>query len=307
MTRRSSTFQGRLTAVMLALASACGGAATHAQTPPAARPTTAPAVTPEQLPNTDAFIYRTDPVTMRLFVAKPQGWKATDRRPAYIFFFGGGFIRGTPERSIGTARTLTRHGFVGIAPDYRTAERFGTTGIECVADARAAVRWVQDHADELGIDPQRIVVGGSSAGGSLAIWTAITTAPPGLPESESPRFKPAGLILLSAPVDVSSSRRARLFGSDPIRFSPLQNLEAGMPPVLAFHGDADTTVDYQDAVKLQNRMAELGNKINLVTVPGGSHAFRTDMPEWKRRSDEMVIAFIRELKLIAEDAGQPGE
>ncbi|HMO25100.1 MAG TPA: alpha/beta hydrolase [Tepidisphaeraceae bacterium] len=275
----------------------CGGGVAGAQV----GATPAPAVTPEQLPHTEAFLYRTDPVALRLFVAKPDDWEASDRRPAYVFFFGGGFVRGTPERSINTARTLTRHGFVGIAPDYRTAERFGTTGIECIADARAVIRWIQDHADQLGIDPARIVVGGSSAGGSLALWTAIRKTPPGLPETESPLLPPAALILLSAPVDVASSRRARLFGPHPEHFSPLQNLEPQMPPVLAFHGDADTTVDYQDAVRLEKRMVELGNRIDLITVSGGSHSFRSDLPDWKRRSDDRVITFLRELKLIADE------
>jgi acetyl esterase len=265
----------------------------------------APAVTPTSLPGTEAHLYRDGETPVRLFVAKPEGWKAGDRRPAYLFFFGGGFIRGTPERSIGTARMLTKHGFVGIAPDYRTRERFGTNGVACIADARKALQWVQDHADELGIDPTKIVVGGSSAGGSLALWTAINASPEGVPAVEAPRVKPAGLVLFSAPTDVGTSRRAYLFTDDPMPYSPLQNLDASTPPVLAFHGDADPTVGYEDAVKLEARLKELGCSITLVTVPGGNHGFRTQFPEWKTKSDEMVVEFVRHLELIPAGAGQP--
>jgi acetyl esterase/lipase len=267
--------------------------------------TPAPAVTPTSLPGTEAYIYREGEAPVRLFVAKPEGWKPGDRRPAYLFFFGGGFIRGTPERSIGTARMLTRHGFVGIAPDYRTRERFGTNGVACIADARKALQWVQDHADELGIDPSKIVVGGSSAGGSLALWTAINAAPEGVPADEAPRVKPAGLVLFSAPTDVGRSRRAHLFTDTPMPYSPLQNLDATTPPVLAFHGDADPTVGYEDAVKLETRLKELGCSITLVTVPDGNHGFRTQFPDWKTKSDEMVVEFVRGLGLIPADSGQP--
>lgn len=265
----------------------------------------APAVTPTSLPGTEAHIYREGEMPVRLFVAKPEGWKPGDRRPAYMFFFGGGFIRGTPERSIGTARMLTKHGFVGIAPDYRTRERFGTSGVECIADARKALQWVQDHADELGIDPAKIVVGGSSAGGSLALWTAINASPAGVPAEEAPRVKPAGLVLFSAPTDVGNSRRAYLFSDDPMPYSPLQSLDATTPPVLAFHGDADPTVEYQDALKLEARLKELGCSITLVTVPGGNHGFRTQFPEWKSKSDEMVVEFVRNLGLMPTDSRQP--
>jgi acetyl esterase/lipase len=236
---------------------------------------------------------------MRLFVAKPADWKPGDRRPAFIFFFGGGFLRGTPDRSIGTARALNKIGYVGIAPDYRTPERFpGATPADCIADARASLRWVQDHADELGIDPNRIVVGGSSAGGSLAIWTAIEKTPPGSSDAESPRIKPAALILFSAPTDTANSKRAKLFGVHAQALSPLQNLDAKMPPTLAFHGDADATVTYEDGVRLRDKLQSTGNDITLVTVPGGSHGFRSDMPEWKTKSDTMIVEFLRARGLI---------
>ena len=266
---------------------------------------TQPAVTPTELPGATTYIYRDlKPEPLRLFVVNPPNWKASDRRPAYVFFFGGGFIKGTPDRSIGTAKSLTKLGFVGIAPDYRTRERFGTTGVECIADARASLRWVQDHASELGVDPERIVVGGSSAGGSLALWTAIGRTPPGSVDAESPKFKPAALILFSAPTDTLSSKRAPLFGKHAAELSPVQNLDAKIPPVLAFHGDADTTVPHSDAVKLRDALRATGSEIELVTVPGGDHGFRTQLPEWKAKSDGLIADFIRAHKLAEPAAAK---
>lgn len=58
---------------------------------------------------------------------------------------------------------------VCVASDYRVSSRFDSTPADATADGRAIKRWVEDRASGLGIDPQRIVVGGFSAGGHLAL------------------------------------------------------------------------------------------------------------------------------------------
>lgn len=253
------------------------------------------AETPATLPGADTFVYRDGaPEPMRLHVFKPEGWSAADRRPAFVFFFGGGWSRGTPANSAGWARTAARLGLVGIAPDYRTRERFATTPLAAVADGRAALRWVQDHADELGIDPARIVVGGSSAGGHVALWTAIGPTPPGSSPDEAPHRPPAALVLLSAVSDTSmlSGYTPYRFGDHATALSPLHRLDARMPPVLAFHGDADPTVPYRQAVALRDALVASGNECELITVPGGNHGFSTQFPEWRDKTRKLLVAFL---------------
>jgi acetyl esterase len=247
---------------------------------------------PAEFPGADAHVYRADP-ELRLHVVRPAS-DAGKARPAFLFFFGGGWTRGTPQNSIGWARLAAQWGMVGIAPDYRTKDRFGTSPLEAVADARAALRWVQDHAAELGVDPAKIVVGGNSAGGHLALWTALKTVPPGSTAEESPREPPAALILMSTVSDTS-----RLSGYTPARFgahatalSPLHQLDARMPPVLAFHGDADRTVPHSQAVALDARLREAGNTSELVTVPGGSHSFANELPEWRERARTRIREYL---------------
>ena len=90
--------------------------------------TNAPVVTPTTLPGAETFVYRDGkPDPMRLHVFKPKGWTAKDQRPALIFFFGGGWTKGTPERSASYAKWASTLGMVGVAPDYRTKERFDTS------------------------------------------------------------------------------------------------------------------------------------------------------------------------------------
>ena len=265
-------------------------------------------ITPTTLPGAEAFEYRDgQPEPMRLHVFKPKNWKAGDRRSALMFFFGGGWSRGTPEKAAAWAKFAASLGMVGIAPDYRTINRFGTTPLEAVADARAALRWVQDHADALGVDPSRIAVGGNSAGGHLALWTAIAQNPPGSDPAETPRTEPAAIILFSAASDTSllSGYTPKRFGTNATPLSPIHQLDKPMPPVLAFHGDADKTVPLQQATSLRDRLTELGSVCELVIVPGGDHGFISQLPEWKDKSRAQVQEFLRQLKLLPTETKQP--
>ncbi len=252
--------------------------------------------TPVTLPGAETFVLRqAEPQPVRLHVFKPKDWKASDHRPAFIWFFGGGFVSGTPLQSAGWAKRAAKLGMVGVAPDYRTARRWpGTNATATVADARAALRWVQDHAAELGVDPERVVVGGGSAGGHLALWTGITGTPPGLDVAEAPKFKPVALLLNCPAADTSKTsgmRGDRFKGFDPDAFSPLQNLDVKMPPVLLIHGDADVTVPYAHAVALDKALTASGNVCEFVTVPGGTHKFSSD-PEWRVKVPELQKAFL---------------
>lgn len=262
-------------------------------------PTTQPETTPHTLPGAETFVFRDlSPEPLRLHVYKPDGWTPADRRPAFVYFFGGGWNRGTPERSGPWARMASRWGMVGVAPDYRTRDRYGTTPFESIADARLAVKWVIDHADELGIDPAKVVVGGNSAGGHLALWTAIDKVPEGSEASESPSRKPAALVLSSPAADTSGERWAARFRGKGEALSATLNLTPNMPPALVFHGDADAVVPYEVATALRDALVAGGGNCELVTVPGGSHNFRTDLPEWRDKTEMKIRDFLVKLKLI---------
>jgi acetyl esterase len=258
--------------------------------------------TPTSFPDAQTYIYRDlKPEPLRLFVVKPDGWQTGDRRPAMIYFFGGAWTRGDPSKSIGWARMVAKWGMVGIAPDYRTAERFETTPVEATADARAAMRWVEDHATDLGVDTNRIVVAGTSAGGHLALWTAIAEAPFGSKTEESPATKPAVLVLISAPADTTPStwnndpKMLKRFGPHIGDVSPLQHLDAKMPPVIMFHGDADPTVPYVTAVALHDKLIATSNICVFITIPGGGHGIGSG---WKDKSRAMIKEFLTKQKIL---------
>ncbi len=252
--------------------------------------------TPTNFLGAEPFIYRElKPKPLRVFVVKPDGWQTSDHRPAMVYFFGGAWTRGDPTRSIGWARMAAKWGMVGIAPDYRTRERFGTTPVESVADARAAVRWVEDHVGELGVNVSNIVVAGTSAGAHLALWTAIAAPPVGSRAEESPTTKPVALVLISAAADTSPTAWdnnptfIKRFGPHIGDVSPLQNLDAKMPPVIMFHGDADPTVPYRIAIALHDKLTATGNTCEFLAIPGGGHGLPLS---WKDKSREMIKDFL---------------
>lgn len=266
-------------------------AAQPAPTSKSARP---PEVTPASFPGAETFVYReVAPLPVRLHVVKPHGWAKGDRRAALVFFYGGGWTHGTPEHSIGWAKWAASRGMVGIAPDYRTKQRWGTSPLEAVADGRAALRWVEDHAAELGIDPHRIVVGGNSAGGHLALWTAIAHTPPGSAADEAPTIKPAALILLSPVSDTSQATgyAPSRFGANADALSALHQLDAQMPPVLLFHGDADKIVPQRQSLELRDKLRAHG-ECEFINVPSGSHNFSGDLPGWREKTRDIVADFL---------------
>jgi len=309
MTRIAKIAFGALALLALSTAPAFAQTAEPTKAPAAPAKTPTPARTKEVAPVTidgaETFVVRAlEPDPLRIHVAKPKGWKAGDKRPAYIHFFGGGWSRGTPEKSFGWAKYAAREGMVGFAPDYRTNDRFGTSPLESVADGRLALKWVQDHAEEFGIDPTRVVVAGSSAGGHVALWTGITAAPPGSDPAESPTIKPAALILLSAVSDTTTEKgyTPRRFGKEAKALSPIDQLDAKMPPMLIFHGDADATVPQAQSIALAEKLKTTGNVAEFVNVEGGSHSFSTDKPEWREKSRKMIFDFLRGQKILEPPA-----
>lgn len=255
---------------------------------------------PGVLAEYESHVFRTDP-ELKLYVVKPKGWKATDKRPSLVFFFGGGFVKGSPEKSVGWAKWAAKNGMVGIAPDYRVKERFaGVHPADGFGDGRRAVRWIQEHAAELGIDPGKVAVGGNSAGGGIALWTAITPVPGRSTPEDTPLQKPAALVLMSAPSDATGSKGKR-FGDVAESISALQHLDKKMPPIIMFHGDADMTVPYSQAVKLNEKLLATKNDVEFVTVPGGGHGFSTTLPVWKEKSRAMILAFLDKHGLIPHE------
>src|SRR5262249_22722824 len=148
-------------------------------------------------------------------------------------------------------RYLASRGMVAITADYRVRSRQGVKAVSCVTDAKSAIRWVREQAGELGVDPNRIVASGGSAGGHIAACTATLNDldEPGENHSVSSRrnamvlFNPAVIMGPAPGIEVDAMRAEQLaerVGADPESISPYHHLAAGVPPCLILIGTKDS-------------------------------------------------------------------
>ena len=266
-------------------------------------------VTPLTLPGAETFIFqKVGDTEVRLHVVKPKDWKVSDTRPCLVAFFGGGWSSGTPSKSISYAKWAAKYGLVGVAPDYRTRKRFDAKPEDCVADGRAAVRWIQDHSKELGVDPAKIVVQGTSAGGHVAAWTAIPEpVSPELATDPVPSPNPMGLILIWPVTDTGANGYGgpKRFGNDEGRANNLsvtKRMPNKMPPTLVFHGTADETVKFANSEEFQAKMKANGNDCELIPFPGAPHSANSskwpDAAAVKAKIAEESLKFLEKLELV---------
>ncbi len=213
-------------------------------------------------------------VKLYLHVFSPEGHTSAARRPAMVFFFGGGWKGGSPRQFYPHCRYLAARGMVAAAAEYRVQSRHGTTPFECVRDGKSAVRYLRAHADELGIDPERIAAGGGSAGGHVAASTGTLSQLDEPGEDLNVSSRPVALVLFNPVVDTSK----RGYGYDRIgdrwrEISPVEHITNDTPPTILFHGTNDTTVPFENAERFAARMKALGNRCELIPFEGAGHGF----------------------------------
>lgn len=232
------------------------------------------------------YTYKTvEEIDLKLWVFSPPGHVADNKKPAIVFFFGGGWNAGNPGQFEPHSEYLAARGMVSVIADYRVYTRHKVLANKCISDAKSAIRWVREHSEELGVDPDRIAAGGGSAGGHLAAATAV------LPKFDEPNennnisSKPNALVLFNpalvlAPVNFGDAKymekledMGRRFGSDPADISPYHNLKKGTPATIIFHGTNDTTVPFSTVKLFSDKMKELGNRCSLVAYEGELHGF----------------------------------
>ncbi len=229
---------------------------------------------------------------------KPAGEKGA-LAPGFVWIHGGGWISGKKDEARGkeVCTTLANAGYVAVSIDYKLG---AGSWPQCLLDSKNAVRFLRAHAKEYGIDPDRIAVGGGSAGGHLALMVGFTVGKKEFePDatyagvSDTVRaivnlYGPADLPMSppapDAPAATSGMRKlmadslavfgAKTYDAEVLRLaSPTIYAAKGMPPVLTFHGRADTTVDYDQSVTLNQVLTERGVEHEFVSLDGVGHSF----------------------------------
>lgn len=221
------------------------------------------------------WLYKTVNATeLKLHVFTPEGHRPSDKRPAIIFFFGGGWNNGSPGQHYSQCAHLASRGMVAMSAEYRVKSRNQTTPKECVEDGKSAIRWLRAHATELGIDPTRIAAGGASAGGHVAAAAGTVDSFDAMGEDLSVSSRPDALVLFNPVFDNGPGG----FGHFQVKayweeISPIHNLGETSPPTVVFLGTEDEYIAADVAVRYKNLMNQLGVRCDLHLYPGQNHGF----------------------------------
>ena len=246
-------------------------------------------------PATKSFLYKkTKQAELELVVHYPPSWTAADKRPAIVFFFGGGWTNGKISQFEPQAEYLAGRGMVAVRADYRVKSRHGVSPPDCVEDAKSAIRWVRQHAAELGIDPERIVAAGGSAGGHLAACTSLCEGLEAAGGDPGISSRPSALVLFNPVLDMTTPQLAARVGNDEKlarQISPTLHLTKETPPTLLFYGTDDRLLAQGEEFLAKSK--QLGHRAELFTAEGVGHGFFNRSPWQERtlvRADEFLAS-----------------
>lgn len=225
----------------------------------------------------------------------PPGWSARDRRPAIVFWVGGGFRSGKIGQFNAKAEYFASRGLVAICAEYRGRESHGVLLDSCSEDARSAMRWVKSHATELGIAAEKVIASGGSAGGCLSLLVAREEGPNAKDDNREISPRPCALVLFNPAV---GKRVMEVVGwggpaqaSVNAQITALDTPGKNEPPAIIFFGTEDSFLkisrDYDRKLRAQ------GGRCELWIADKMGHGFFNNQP-WHdatlRKADEFLVS-----------------
>ena len=225
-------------------------------------------------PDKKAVYKVVDSTKLSLHIFYPKNHVITNKTPVIVFFHGGGWKGGGVAHFYNQSAYLASRGMVAISVQYRVEKPHGTTPKECVKDGKSAMRWIKTDASEYGIDPDKIIAGGGSAGGHVAAAMATLDKFNEEGEDTSVSCIPKALVLFNPVANNSKEgygfNRVKEYWED---FSPAHNLKNGTPPTLIMLGTKDKLFKPALAKKYKQKMEALENRCDLILYEGQDHAF----------------------------------
>lgn len=240
-----------------------------------------------------------------LDLCTPQNSGTT--HPGVILIHGGSWTGGEKSDFDTMCSVLAERGFVAATINYRLAPRF--TWPNQLVDSQLAVRWLRAHANQYGLDPQRLCSLGSSVGGQLAVFLGVlSTIHPGdqagLLANQSPKVSCVvdefGPVDLTAPLGPASVTPLHdLFGgatlqSDPAVYrdaSPIFDVSAQSAPTLIIQGSQDQLVYPAQSQELFQALQRNHVPVKYISYDGG-HGFSGLTYDQEISYQQQAIAFL---------------
>ncbi len=217
-----------------------------------------------------------------------------------VFMVSGSWRSSDEAMNPWPAAPLLRDGYTIFC--VRHVSQPEATVMETVEDVKRAVRFIRYHAEEYGVDPERLGVSGGSSGGHLSLMIA-TTGGPGDPAALDPVDRESSAVQAAAVfypvtdlINLGDSRENLHDGGPPKSYvkafgmesravepwlpvgramSPIEHITPDLPPILIYHGTADTLVPYDQSTRFDDKAEVLGLEVEVIARPGKKHGWPT--------------------------------
>jgi acetyl esterase/lipase len=260
-------------------------------------------------------VHAASPLPGKKFIYKQSGGKdqaleiffppnhdpAKSKVPGVILFHGGGWRAGGLEQFRYACEYFASRGLVAATANYRTTPKksadelmAGEVKRICITDAKSAIRWMKQHAAELGMDPQRIITGGGSAGGHISV---LATTNPGLNDPADPKDVDASVVAYV----LFNPAFGGVGDSDDPEVDVLKQIKADFPPAIAFFGTGDGWKTGWLALLKQLKSLGASARTETWYAEKESHGY-WDKPEWNDLNLIEADRFLASLGLLA---GEP--
>ncbi|MBI2950051.1 MAG: alpha/beta hydrolase [Verrucomicrobia bacterium] len=241
------------------------------------------------------LVFKTTPQgELKLHFYFPRDWSPRDKRPALVFWHGGVFQSGSPRQFYAKAEYFASRGLVCASAEYRLKNTHGTLIDKCAEDARSAMRWIKGHATEIGIDPEKVIASGGSAGGTLALLVAREKGPDAKDDDVRISPRPCATILFNPAIGELETFIVGRVAEEPAlvyaQVAALNTPEKNEPPAIFFFGTEDR--QFLEVSREFCRKAEAqGSRGELWTAEKMGHGF-FNRPPWHeatvRKADEFL-------------------
>lgn len=269
-------------------------------------------------PNMRSAVFKiTKDTVLKLYYMKPPLTTKRKKYPAVVWIHGGGWAGGDAKTFFAHAKYFASRGAIGVSIEYRLVKFNGSSVEDCIKDCRSAIRYLREHAEELNIDPEKIVVMGDSAGGHLA---ACLGTMEGLFDEESDNKKTSpmanAMVLYNPCIDMTVYPLMKNILKDKIQFtekldsasiepvywekarkvSPIEYVRSHQPPSLLLHGLDDKVIPSEQSVRFRDAMTKAGNNSQVILLPETRHAFV--VPKYTAPEAKVVAAIVEGDKFL---------
>ena len=249
----------------------------------------------DDIPEGKIYSYKEeDGVTREMEIHFPKGHDAaTELVPGIIMFHGGGWGGGKRDQFRYLCHYFADRGLVAATVSYRLATKAdkgeGSRKRVCITDAKSAIRWYKNNAETLGIDPQRIIAGGGSAGGHVSL---LATTNPELNDPQDNREHDTSVVaylLFNPALGMADAKDSEV--------DFLQHIRPDFPPAIVFFGSEDEkwlkgwNAAYEKMQSLDNHSVE------FCIAEDQEHSFFNKQP-WQDMTIRASDEFLKDLGLI---------